>query len=185
MRPHCSIPNCSKPQRAQGRCAVHYQQGRRVGELQRLQRPSPDERFWSKVNKAGSVPECRPDLGPCWLWTAARRNGYGAFGLGKRVVYAHRYAYGVIPGGLQIDHLCRTTLCVRRSHLEAVTPKVNTNRGVSGELAAFRRRSITHCPKGHPYDLINTYWTPSGARNCRICRRDAGRKCRAKRRVGM
>ena len=33
------------------------------------------KRFWSKVNKAGSVPPHRPELGPCWVWVAARVRG--------------------------------------------------------------------------------------------------------------
>jgi hypothetical protein len=28
------------------------------------------ERFWSKVDRNGPVPEHRPELGPCWVWTA-------------------------------------------------------------------------------------------------------------------
>lgn len=31
-----------------------------------------EERFWAKVDKNGPMPEGRPDLGPCWLWTAAK-----------------------------------------------------------------------------------------------------------------
>ena len=27
----------------------------------------------------------------------------------------------------------------------------------------------THCPQGHPYDEANTYWTPTGHRECRAC----------------
>ena len=34
-------------------------------------------RAWAKVNRNGPVPPGRPDLGPCWVWTAARRFGYG------------------------------------------------------------------------------------------------------------
>lgn len=37
--------------------------------------------------------------------------------------------------------------------------------------------SRTHCPKGHPYDAENTYRIPStGARCCRICRREFDRR---------
>lgn len=38
------------------------------------------------------------------------------------------------------------------------------------------------CPRGHPYDDENTYITPHGSRNCRICRREVTRKWFEKRR---
>lgn len=38
-------------------------------------------------------------------------------------------------------------------------------------------RLKTHCPKGHPYDAVNTRWK-DGARSCRECNRQA---CRARR----
>jgi WhiB family transcriptional regulator, redox-sensing transcriptional regulator len=31
--------------------------------------------------------------------------------------------------------------------------------------------SKTHCAYGHPYDSANTYYTPTGERRCRACRR--------------
>lgn len=36
----------------------------------------------------------------------------------------------------------------------------------------------THCPAGHPYDEINTYWRKrsSGGRACRACRREGMRR---------
>ena len=39
----------------------------------------PEELFWSKVDKDGPIPEFRPDLGPCWLWTGYvhKDSGYG------------------------------------------------------------------------------------------------------------
>lgn len=40
-------------------------------------RPSPDQRFWAKVNKDGPIPIHRPDLGQCWVWTGESRHGYG------------------------------------------------------------------------------------------------------------
>src|SRR5687767_3489091 len=55
--------------------------------------PDPLVRFWAKVNKNGPIPEHRPDLGPCWLWTAALTKGYGQFRLNGRMVYAYTFAY--------------------------------------------------------------------------------------------
>jgi hypothetical protein len=72
--------------------------------------------------------------------------------------------------------LCRVTLCVRPDHLEPVTPKVNTNRGINHEV------TVTHCPKGHPYDEENTRIArrPRGTyRLCRACHREDERRRRA------
>lgn len=49
---------------------------------------------------------------------------------------------------------------------------------------AWNRRNFqglwTHCPRGHAFDELNTYHKPSnGARQCRACKREAGRRRRA------
>ena len=128
------------------------------------------DRFWPKVNKEGSIPECRPELGPCWQWTAAKdRDGYGQIGEGGRegAVQAHRSAYellvGPIPDGLVLDHLCRTPSCVNPSHLEPVTQAENVRRGYWG--------TRTHCVNGHEWDEGNTRSRPDGKRECRACHR--------------
>ncbi len=112
----------------------------------------------------------------CWLWTGAQQGGgYGAFWKPSddepRLVPAHRAAYqlmvGPIPEGLTLDHLCRTRLCVRPSHLEPVSRGENVLRGV-GVSAQHARQ--THCLRGHEFSEENTYWW-RGERHCRICRR--------------
>jgi len=129
----------------------------------------PIERFWSKVDKSGD----------CWLWTAGLNSaGYGKFGPRHgTAVAAHRFAYelvkGRIPEGLYLDHLCRVHNCVNPAHLEAVTPRINVLRG---DTIASRSAAKTHCPKGHPYDLLNTYYEPKGARRCRECLRAKERR---------
>jgi hypothetical protein len=126
-----------------------------------------EERFWEKVNKRGPIPAHRPELGPCWVWTAAKSRGYGRFWLNGRFVKAHRFAFGPIPVGLEPDHLCLNKACVRRSHMEAVTPRAHIIRG--GNRAALNARK-THCQHGHPFDPANTYTYPDGRRECRACR---------------
>lgn len=115
-----------------------------------------------------------PD-GGCWRWTGAFQNaGYGQYG--KPPVLAHRWAYelhvGPIATGLVIDHLCRNRWCVNPKHLEVVTLAENILRGES--LPAKNKRK-THCPKGHPYDDENTYFTSQGWRICRSCNRERHR----------
>lgn len=92
------------------------------------------ERFWSKVDKDGPVPEIAPELGPCWMWKASfSTKGYGRFSYpGGKYCAAHKYAYellvGPVPDGLELDHLCRNPACCRPDHLEAVPHAENMAR---------------------------------------------------------
>jgi hypothetical protein len=80
---------------------------------------TPEERFWVKVDKSGG----------CWLWTAGKSGGYGVFLLQGKYLGAHvvsfQWAYGPIPNGLLVDHMCHTRCCVNPAHLRAVTRKQN------------------------------------------------------------
>ncbi len=129
-------------------------------------RPSLKERFWAKVDKGG--------LNDCWIWTGGKSTaGYGLISVNGKMAYAHRSAYellvGSIPEGLQLDHLCRNPSCVNPEHLEAVTSQQNILRG---EGATAQHARATHCPQGHPYNLVNTYYPPDGSRECRTCREE-------------
>ncbi len=138
---------------------------------------TPEQRqiaFWAKVNKNGPIPEHRPELANCWIWQGATtNNGYGRFqGNEGKLVLSHRFAFGLVPEGLQTDHLCRIHACVRRSHLEAVTGLENARRGINAEVQRAKMKSRTHCPQGHPYDEANTTVNPNnGNRQCRACGR--------------
>lgn len=142
-------------------------------------RPSVEERFWAKVEKAG--PE------DCWEWRAGKNTkGYGRFYLGgKRHIFAHRYSYellvGPIPEGLVTDHLCRNPGCVNPAHLEPVTNRENILRG-ENQVAANSRK--THCIRGHEFTPENTYRpsTRPNGRQCRECTLErAARRCRERR----
>jgi hypothetical protein len=106
----------------------------------------------------------------CWTWNGNRQSqGYGVYG--KRVKYAHRLSYerhkGSIPEGLHIDHLCRNRLCVNPDHLEAVTQRINTLRGMSPGAISLR---TGRCKRDHEWTPENTYLRPdTGARQCREC----------------
>lgn len=39
--------------------------------------------------------------------------------------------------------------------------------------ASHPNASKTHCKRGHPFNLANTYYAPDGQRRCRTCLRDA------------
>jgi HNH endonuclease len=119
----------------------------------------------------------------CWEWTGAKawspgtKSYYGHFKYRRHLRAAHGVAYrwfrGVVPDGLELDHLCRNTLCANPSHLEPVTYLVNMQRG---KIAQH-----THCPHGHAWDEGNTIIVkkPDGRfrqRACRLCKNLRRRK---------
>lgn len=77
------------------------------------------KRFWAKVNKNGPV--IREELGPCWIWEGATDGRYGKFGVNRRLVKAHRFAYEITYGplaeGMQACHKCDNEPCCRPDHL--------------------------------------------------------------------
>ena len=161
----CQIANCSKPARQRGWCHFHYCKWWKHGDPLH-ERPTAEARFWMKVNKIETG---------CWEWTGAKfRDGYGLFYVASHGnIGAHRFsyrlAYGDIPEGLQLDHLCRVRHCVRPDHLEPVTVQENIRRGMAGKLNHYQKTK-THCPQGHPYDTQNTLFY-KGTRRCRECSR--------------
>jgi hypothetical protein len=121
---------------------------------------------------------------PCWLWTGKLSSeGYPVLCVDGQKLYVHRLAarvqHGDIPSGYTVDHLCRNRACIRPTHMDVVTRRVNVLRGI-GPAAVHAR--ATHCPQGHEYNKANTYWwrTPTGeGRRCRVCQRERKRLRRA------
>lgn len=120
----------------------------------------------------------------CWEWQRALKpSGYGQLWCrvgGKLTVSpAHRAAWMAfrsdIPSPLVVDHLCRNRACCNPWHLELVTTKVNTNRGVH-----WRRGCARH-------GLDDGYYLPRKQQPeyvqwvCRSCGREANDRRRAKR----
>lgn len=168
----CTVKQCERKRMSAKYCRVHFN---RMARTNRLDLKTPEERFLEKVHKTKT----------CWLWTGhINAYGYGAVTWGGRTAGAHRVSYEKIsklkiPTGYEIDHLCRVRACVNPSHLEAVTHRENSLRGIGrGAINAKK----THCPKGHPYSGENVVLafrhTGSRYRRCRQCERLQGEKRR-------
>lgn len=129
-----------------------------------------------------------PNTG-CWIWTGAISNtGYGNVSIGniagkQKTRNVHRLIYelevGPIKQGLTIDHLCRNRWCVNPVHLEPVTYRENSMRGIGPQMLANRNLIKTHCPKGHPYSGDNLYVYKNSRnerlwRGCCVCRKHKG-----------
>lgn len=83
----------------------------------------------------------------CWEW-AGRMNvwGYGTMHIGKHTRQAHRVVYeilvGLVPEGLELDHLCRVKSCVRPSHMEPVTHGENVRRSYRDRAYRIFHRGV-------------------------------------------
>lgn len=172
---HCTIRGCNKRYEARGLCPMHYRRLRLNG--------SPDVvliKTWDRLeDKLLEHIEFPQDYKDCWLWKGLRANtGYGKFYWKGKDTSAHRAMYKAFVDadvdGLHVDHLCRNPPCVNLLHLEAVTGRENTLRGISPPAINILK---THCPKGHPYDFKNTRVSrKTGGRACRECSRAAYRE---------
>jgi len=109
------------------------------------------------------VAEDRGYKTPCWVWTRALNSaGYAVVREGHRLRLGHvvfyEREYGSVPPGLQLDHLCRITACVRPDHLEAVTHAENIRR------APRRRAKLTAA-------AVAAIWEARGAPVAELARR--------------
>lgn len=115
------------------------------------------------------------DASGCHLWVGVKnRKGYGRLGRYGKSLFAHRYAFesahGPIPQGLELDHLCRQTSCVRPKHLEAVAPEENRRRARRHLVPPGRE---SYCLRGHLFGPLR-----SGRRYCQQCNTERHREKR-------
>lgn len=121
------------------------------------------ENFWRNVTRGSG----------CWTWERYRdHDGYGRCNIGdRRGVLAHRVAYelafGPLPPGVEVDHLCGNRGCVNPTHLEAVSKRENNVRRFGLTMADLPGDTCIH---GHAFDDTNTY-VQGGRRTCRTCNR--------------
>jgi hypothetical protein len=150
----------------------HSRRGRKIIE-------DPKSRFLKKINQYSNIfGEDGNYKTACWTWTSTicKTTGYGYFYYQRKNLLAHRFSYqlfiGLIPHGLQLDHLCRNRSCVNPTHLEPVTIKENIRRGIS---FAVQNAVKTHCKNGHEFTIKNSFIDKFGNRNCRACAKNRRR----------
>jgi hypothetical protein len=160
----CTAPDCDRPVHIRGYCTMHYQRVRKHGTTELPPRPTLAERLAARIVITESG---------CWEWQGAKNDrGYGQIGVGRvKRFYTHRVSYelhvGPIPDGLQLDHLCRNTICCNPEHLEPVTARENMRRGRSPHMLLGL---ANRCAKGHDLREVG-YVRPDGqGRICKTCR---------------
>lgn len=75
----------------------------------------------------------------CWIWQRSKTaQGYGNITVNNKQVLAHRFLYeqykGVVPEGMELDHLCKNKFCINPDHLQPVTHAENCRRGPKSKL---------------------------------------------------
>jgi hypothetical protein len=79
----------------------------------------------------------------CWIWPFGMDGkGYGRIRGGLAYQWFYARSGGVVPSGLQLDHLCKQRDCVNPDHLEPVTLQENVRRGRAAKLDPEKVREI-------------------------------------------
>lgn len=122
-------------------------------------------RFVNKVDVADSDDDC-------WDWTGTTRNGYGVFWFCNKSITAHKFAYCMFVGPIDVNkvihHECRNRLCSNPKHLKQITDLEHVASHPERRKRGPGRSLKTHCKHGHEFTEENTYvW--GGYRQCKQC----------------
>jgi hypothetical protein len=114
----------------------------------------PEVFFWPRADKNGLVPEHRPELGQCWVWTP-RPARYGHVEVDGETHLVHRLSWQMANGQIPDDkpyvlHRCDNMSCVRPSHLFVGTAEDNTRDMLAkGRWDGGRPREGNHENEAH------------------------------------
>ena len=134
-RPICSVPDCGRPNNAQGYCHGHYWRWQKYGDpLAHIPLITKRPKGMSLVEAFRYyMPEEPPLDGSCWEWAGPRdkRKGYGVLKLKGFQHRAHRVAYELfvapIPDELLACHHCDNPPCCNPEHLYPGTIRQNSH----------------------------------------------------------
>ena len=136
---HCSVSGCSRSSRARGMCDTHYKQQARGVDPGEFRPRGLDLHAFLAMNS-------RED-GECRVWTGYIERGYGRTVWNGKNARAYRLAfelaYGAVPGGMVVDHICRNRACIRPEHLQAVSSAENSQNRASEGTSASGVRGVT------------------------------------------
>jgi hypothetical protein len=187
-----------------GRCEPCYRrlltELKEAGKFEPIQPSSrtPRRKARPKLSAAErALTRVTPGWGGCWIFTGRiSPKGYALIKAAGAMRSAHRVVYeaqvGLIPDGLELDHLCHSTdsacpggrtcrhrRCINPAHLEPVTGRENNARGLSPSAVNARKQ---YCIRGHEFTPENTRLRQSRRpgrgleRACRACHRDWRRR---------
>lgn len=148
---------------------------RKDGRCRRVTHPNYDQ-IWMAQTRA----RCVVDEKGCWIWQGfVHPNGYGSTSYRNKGDKVHRAMYRAFHGAKitskqYVCHRCDAPACCNPDHLFLGTQFDNMADSV--RKGRHAEQLVTHCPRGHAYDEINTGYHPNGARTCRAC-------CRGRQRV--
>ncbi len=145
----CQVNDCERKPIAKGYCHKHYMRLRTHDDptmtlTDKGNGFTPEERFWSKVNKNGQTHPYDPSLGSCWEWKGLclQSSGHGQITVAKKHWVTHRYSWFLLydedPPQMLL-HSCDNAPCVNPAHLrkggaiENMRDKVERKRSASGE----------------------------------------------------